>query len=161
MPVIINIHRNSKRKSFTFWKTIDSLVEFTKLYYRPSIFCWERTFNSYRVSASLPIPCAGQNSVSAALCGVSKRRLLQTAEKAAVALWRWFIGKVQSGSLTRKRFSTCSTWSFRNTSSCTLVFLVPKALNLQTDPGLKRYHQHDSIRCVTITDTPWGQVSQV
>lgn len=38
MPMIINIHRNNKRKSFTFLKTTDSPSEFTTLYYKPSSF---------------------------------------------------------------------------------------------------------------------------
>lgn len=87
MPMIMNIHRNSKRKSFTFPKTIDFPVEFTNLYYRPSSFYSLRE-NIYQVMVStwLPTPCVRKNSVSDALCGINKQRLLKTAEKATIAL---------------------------------------------------------------------------
>lgn len=48
------------------------------------------------VSAQLPIPCCGKNSVSDALCGVNKQRLLRTAEDAAIALIYEQSGVLQS-----------------------------------------------------------------
>lgn len=48
------------------------------------------------VSAQLPIPCCGKNSVSDALCGVNKQRLFRTAEDAAIALIYEQSGVLQS-----------------------------------------------------------------
>lgn len=103
------------------------------------------------VSAWLPISCVGKSSVSDTLCGVNKQRLLKTAEKAAIALWWWFMSKCSHAKASSKQLSVCSTWTFRNTCACTLVFLVPKELNLQLLFGSD----------AASADAPPGQVSQV
>lgn len=64
MPMIININRRRKKKSFTFTRKIDLPAEFTNLYYRSSGFYFiERTFNkSYHVMLSAWPPSVGKNS---------------------------------------------------------------------------------------------------
>lgn len=103
------------------------------------------------VSAWVPTPCVGKSSVSDILCGVNKQRLLKAAEKAAIALQRWFMSKVQPCSLITNQLLVCSTWAFWNTRACILVCLVPKELNLQLLLGSDAAN----------ADAPPGQGSQV